>query len=197
MSQTCQQATSITDGGSVSGDRKLKESTPRLAPGRPQPAPVGIDDRAADRQSHPYPARLRGVESLENAIDMVRINARPGISHGHENATGLGLLGADQQLAWPRLDRAHGFDRVQDQVQDDLLQLNAIPLNGSQPLCKAGLNRDSILGDCASCPHDHFIDRLIEIKTMLPRRRFPDVITDLVDNVSGAIGIAHYTAERF
>jgi transposase len=28
-------ATSITDGGSVSGDRKLKESTPRLAPGRP------------------------------------------------------------------------------------------------------------------------------------------------------------------
>jgi hypothetical protein len=27
----------LTDGGSVSGDRKLKESTPRLAPGRPLP----------------------------------------------------------------------------------------------------------------------------------------------------------------
>jgi hypothetical protein len=33
--------TSITDGGSVSGDRKLKESTPRLAPGRPQPPTMG------------------------------------------------------------------------------------------------------------------------------------------------------------
>ena len=30
-----QQATSITDGGSASRDRKLKESTPRLARGRP------------------------------------------------------------------------------------------------------------------------------------------------------------------
>jgi hypothetical protein len=73
---------------------------------------VGIDDGPADRQSHPYSARLRGVESLENAIDMVRLNARPGIAHGHENATGLGLLGADRQLSWPGLDRAHGFDGV-------------------------------------------------------------------------------------
>jgi hypothetical protein len=33
----------------VSGDRKLKESTPWLAPGRPQPTTMGFDDRAADR----------------------------------------------------------------------------------------------------------------------------------------------------
>src|SRR5260370_33708601 len=45
---------------------------------------------------------------------MVRIDARPGIAHEHENATGLGLLGADQQLSWPRLDRVHGFDRTHD-----------------------------------------------------------------------------------
>ena len=45
----CQQATSITDGGSVSGDRKLKESTLRFARDRPQPSAVGFDDRAADR----------------------------------------------------------------------------------------------------------------------------------------------------
>jgi hypothetical protein len=43
-----QQETSITAGGSVNGDRKLKESTPRLAPGSPQPSAVGFDDRAAD-----------------------------------------------------------------------------------------------------------------------------------------------------
>jgi hypothetical protein len=96
----------------------------------PQPAPMGIDDRSTDRQSHPYSARLRGVESLENAIETIRINARTGIAHRHENATGRGLLGADRQLSWPRLDRVHGFDRVQDQVQHHLLQLNTIPLDG-------------------------------------------------------------------
>jgi hypothetical protein len=41
-SQRCQQATSITDGGSVSGDRKLKENTLRVARGRPQPSAVGF-----------------------------------------------------------------------------------------------------------------------------------------------------------
>ena len=32
---------------------------------------------------------------------------------------------------------------------------------------------------------------------MLSRRRFLDVITDPVDDVSGSIGIAHDTVERF
>ena len=64
---------------------------------------------------------------------------------GHENVTGLGLLGADRQFPWPRLDRAHSFDRVQDQVQHDLLQLNTISLNGSQPLRQAGSDRNSFV----------------------------------------------------
>ena len=77
------------------------------------------------------------------------------------------------------------------------MQLNTIPLNGSQPLRQAGLDGNSILGDCASRQHNHLIDRLIEIKTMLSRRRFLDVITNPVDDDSRAVGIAHDTAERF
>jgi hypothetical protein len=36
----------FTDGGSVSGGRRLKERTPRLAPGRPQPPTLGCDVEA-------------------------------------------------------------------------------------------------------------------------------------------------------
>jgi hypothetical protein len=107
------------------------------------------------------------------------------------------LLSADHQLSRPRLDRAHGFDRVQDQVQHDLLHLNAIPLNGKQPLREAGLNQDSILGDCASRQNNHLIDRLIEIKAIFSRWRFLDVITDPTDDVSGSIGVADDRVERF
>jgi hypothetical protein len=46
-SEKRQQVTSITDGSSISGNRQLKESAPRLASGRPQPPAVGLDDRAA------------------------------------------------------------------------------------------------------------------------------------------------------
>ena len=76
---------------------------------------------------------------------MFRTNARPGIAHRDEDAICPALLGADQQLSHSLVDRAHCFDRVQDQVQDDLLQLNTITLDGTQPLRQAGLDRDPFL----------------------------------------------------
>ena len=44
---------------------------------------------------------------------------------------------------------------------------------------------------------DHFVDRLVQIETTLSRRRFLDVITDPVDDISGSIGIVDDTGERF
>jgi hypothetical protein len=101
------------------------------------------------------------VESLENTLDIFRINTRPGIAHCHQDACVV-LLGADQQLSWPLLNRPHCFDRIQNQVQDDLLQLNTIRLNGKRPLRKVGIYQDSILGDCGSRQYNYFIDRLGE-----------------------------------
>ena len=59
---------------------------------------------------------------------MRRIDAWSGIAHDDEDA-GLVLLGADQQLSNPCLNCTHRFDRVQNEVQDDLLQLYAITMN--------------------------------------------------------------------
>jgi hypothetical protein len=77
------------------------------------------------------------------------------------------------------------------------LHLNTIPQNRKQPVRKSGSDRDTILADCASCQHQHLIDRRIEIKTTLSRRRFLDVFADPIDDVSGAIGIANDTVDRF
>jgi hypothetical protein len=60
------------DGGSVSGDRKLKESTPRLAPGRPQPPTMGFDNRAADREAHAHAVGLRRVEGFKETREALR-----------------------------------------------------------------------------------------------------------------------------
>src|ERR1700704_5654837 len=126
---------------------------------------------------------------------MRSIDAWPGIADCHEDAC-MVLLGADLQLTRSRLLRAHCFDCVQDQVQDDLLQLNTIPLDGSQSLRKVGLDRDSILGNCASRQYDHLVDRLVKIKTAHSRRRFLDLVTDPIDDISGSIVICHDTLER-
>jgi hypothetical protein len=178
------------------GQNELKYGASRLVCLCPQAAPVGVDDGPANRQSHPDPAGLRGVESVKNALAAFRINARPRIAHRDKDAACPAFLCADQQLSRPLIDRVHCFDCVQDQVQDDLLQLDTIPFNGRQPLHKASLDI-AVLGDCALRQPNHLSDRLIEINTILSRRRFFDVSPNSIDYIAGSIRVAHYTAERF
>lgn len=77
------------------------------------------------------------------------------------------LLGVDQQLSCPRLNRAHCFNRVQDHVQDDPLKLNAIPLNGNQTVRKPRVNRDAIPDDHASRQYNHLFYCRIRSKRSL------------------------------
>src|SRR6267142_6208845 len=99
---------------------------------------MSIDNGPAYQQPHSCSTGFGSVESLEDALQMRGIDARPRIAHGHENACVV-LLCADQQLSCSRLNRAHCFNRVEDQVQQDLLQLNAIPMDGKRSLSEASL----------------------------------------------------------
>jgi hypothetical protein len=50
-------------------------------------------------------------------------------------------------------------------------------------LHEADADRDSGIDDYASYQDDHFVDCLIEVKKLPPRRRFLDVITDAADDI--------------
>jgi len=157
---------------------------------------MSIDDGPAYRQPHSCSIGLGGVESVEDALQLRPIDARSGIAHGHENACVV-LLRADQQLSLTRLNRAHCFNRVEDQVQQDLLKLNAIPMDGGRPLREASLDRDSVLDDCASRQSNHLVDCLTQIETLLLRRRFLDLIADPLDDIVGPIGTVDNTGKGF
>src|SRR5215813_2535008 len=166
------------------GQVELKYSTARLVRLRPQLAPMSMDDGAAYRQPHACSTGLRGVEGVEDLIEMRRINSGPGIAHGHEDACPV-LLGADHQVPCPRLYRAHCFSSIQNEVQQDLLQLNAISLNGKQSVRKPGLDRNATPEGHALCQYDHFVDCRVEIKTLLSRRRFLDLLSNAIDDFCG------------
>src|SRR5580700_1720434 len=85
----------VTESGSVSGDRKLKESPPRLAPGRPQPPTMGFDNRAADRETHAHAVGLRRVEGFKETEQALRGQPMAGIPHRDAHALRLDTLGAD------------------------------------------------------------------------------------------------------
>src|SRR5215469_6329345 len=156
---------------------------------------MSMDNGAAYRQPHPCPTGLCGVEGVEDSIEMRRINARPGIAHGYES-TCLILLGADQEVSYS-LNRAHCFSRVQNQVQQDLLQLNSIPKDRNQSIRKPGLDRNAIPLGHALRQYEHFVDRRIEIKAFLSWRRFLDLITHPSDDIVSSVGVPDNTIERY
>src|SRR5712671_1190588 len=108
----------------------------------------------------------------------------------------LALFGADQQLSCGALNRTHCFDRVEDQVHDDLLQLNAIPLYETFSVGKAGLDRDSIDRNFALEQGNHFGDCTVEIEAIPPWWRFLDLVADPVDDLPSSIGIRNHTGKR-
>jgi len=63
-------------------------------------------------------------------------------------------------------------------------------VNGTYTLRKPDLDRDAIVDDRASPQSNDFVNRLVKIEVPLSRRRLLDLVTDVVDDVSGAIGIA-------
>src|SRR5262249_10288567 len=92
---------------------ELKHGTARLVRLRPQLPSMSMDDGAANRQPHACSTGFRGVEGVEDPVEIRRINAGTGIAHGHAGAC-LVLIGADQQLSCPLVDRAHGFSRIEN-----------------------------------------------------------------------------------
>ena len=181
-----------------SGQGELKYSAARFIRLCPQPAPMGVDDRPADRQPHPHSAGLRGVESLENALEMSGSMPGPESHTATRTPTVWVCSVLINNSRGSCLNRAHGFDCVQDQVQDDLLQLNTIALEREAiPPLRRVLTETPFLVIALPAQYNHLVDRLVKIKTPFSRRRFLDVITDPVDDISGSIGIAHDTAERF
>src|SRR5262249_8753059 len=100
---------------SCARQNELEYRAPWLVRFCPQSAAMRVDNGAADRQPHPRPPGFRSVERLEDTFQNIRGDARPRIAHGHVNAFIL-MLGAHQKLPWPRFDRAHGFNSIEDQV---------------------------------------------------------------------------------
>src|SRR6516162_9086936 len=87
---------------------------------------VSLDDRLADRKSHPRAASLCGEERLENTARILRVDSGSGILHGDENARAILDARCYSKYARTFIDRFHRFDRIRDQVHEDLLQLDAV-----------------------------------------------------------------------
>src|SRR6202007_2208465 len=109
------------------------------------------------------------------------------VPHRDDYAIGLNLPGADQQISRPRFDTVHRLDRVDDQVEDHLLQLDPIAVDERQALGEVHLHRGAGPYRFAAGELNHLADRLVYGHPVLPWGRLFDELTDSANDVAGAI----------
>src|ERR1019366_4540790 len=54
----------------------------------PKTTPMGLDNRSADRQTHPHPGRFGREESVKNPAHILSVDADPGIVHRDQHIVG-------------------------------------------------------------------------------------------------------------
>ena len=109
-------------------DRKseVEDGAMRAVGGFPQLAAMRLDDRAADREPDADPVLFRRIKAVEDARNLLRVEAASRILYRENNGRTALDLGPDGQLPRPIGDPDHSFQGVGDQIHDDLLQLDGI-----------------------------------------------------------------------
>ena len=180
------------------GQRELEDRAVRGIWPRADPAAMRFDDRPADREPHAESTRLRRVERLEHSGLRIRSRAlRP--SRGPRTCTPCrhrSKRDVDPHLAGTALDLTRRFDRIEDQVQHDLLQLNAISRNGRQLFREARLERHPGPLQLMANHRDHVTDNLVEVDGRDAQRLALDQRADAVDDGAGTGARLHDALER-
>src|ERR1700674_3122604 len=146
---------------------ELERRTGPIIRNGPESSAVLLDDRTADRETHSHARGLRGVERIEYAGRELRVDAGPRVPHRDTDMVGRLRFGADDQLARAVQDFVHGVQPVQQKVEHDLLQLNAVADHARE--------RSGELGpDPGVCPSrftlgkgDHLRDDVVDIERLL------------------------------
>ena len=130
-----------------------------------------FDDRSADRQSQPQTARFRRVEGVKQEIERRRRQARTGVLHLDQHALRF-VPGADEYLSLSLPNAAHGLDRIEDQVEYYLLQLDPISLYRRQAFCELRPYQHTIVRCFGAGQRHDFENCVVDGERILPRRRF-------------------------
>jgi len=106
-------------------------------------AAVLLNDTVCDRQAEarPFASSLGGEEGIVNAVDVFRVDAVPAVDHVDLHPALVLVRRPDFEHA----AGAHGVARVDEQVQEDLLQLARIAGDGRRRIVEGRANLEARL----------------------------------------------------
>lgn len=132
---------------------------------------MALDDRPADREANPHAVRLGGVEGLEQPLGGARIETRSGVSHVQPDAATGVESRFDDDGSGPIRHFVHRLGRVQQQVEDHLLQLNAVDADSRQVFSELRLQERSAPAQFGGREGEHLACHVVEIGRLQGGRR--------------------------
>src|SRR5204863_4131653 len=91
-----------------------------------------LDDHPANRESQSHAVRLRRNERRKYPAQLLRINPRARVFYGNGNGIGMTKLGCHTEHPMSISRGDHRFQRVVDQIEDDLSQLTPMAVHQRQ-----------------------------------------------------------------
>ena len=123
-----------------------------------------FDNPAANGQPNSDASGFRREEGVEQAIDVVRVDARTIVLHRNDHLTDIVLLRLDQQFVRSVANRRHGLNTICQEIDDDLLQLNPITTHQRQIGSEVESQEDAITEQLRLDQRDNFLDNLIQVQ---------------------------------
>src|SRR6476659_9897482 len=148
-----------------------------------------LNDRTANRKTHPHTVSLGGEEGIEYAIELIWGNADAGVSHRDQGVVPIVLAHSNHELALIR-NIGHGFDAVQDEVDDDLLQLHAVTEDRVKARIKVEPQLHPIIKHLALHQADDVMDQIVDIERSILRVGLFGQSTQALDHLAGAVAVA-------
>ena len=105
---------------------------------------MGLDDGLADRKPDADAVGFCREEGLEQPADRLHLDAGAGIAYGDTDLPRSFAAGRDTQMPQAGVARAQGIYRVGQQIEQHLLQLDAITQNSGQLRIQLSLRRDRL-----------------------------------------------------
>src|SRR5215510_13237538 len=128
---------------------------------RPKSPAVDFDDGAADGKSHAKPVALGGVKRLKDLIELVPAQARSTVTHRHLCHACAVLLRLQHNSTLVHRTVLHRVKRIEQQIEDDLLQLYPVALHCRQVWkfeIEIDVEQGGVAVDQSSNIADHFLE---------------------------------------
>src|SRR4026209_411609 len=105
---------------------------------------MALDNRATNGRADSHAAALGSVERVEQFTLTPRFEAHARISDAQPHAVVLLPFDLDHQMSWTIVNAVHSVRRIADEVQDNLLKLNAIAHDWRKAVDELSLKVDSV-----------------------------------------------------